>query len=757
MASGTTTTTVLGHAVERREDPGLLTGETKFLDDVDIAGALHAVFVRSTVAHALVRDIDVSAATALDGVHSVVTAAELALEPAGSPRQPALARPRLASDRVRFVGEPVAVVLASTRAQATDAAEAVVIDYEPLPAVVDPMAAMEAGAPLLFPDHGSNVVLDAGQGSDTGDDFFDDADVVVKCTFHNHRVAPVPLEPNGCIAVPDTDDGLTVWASTQSVFGVRRELTRVLDMPEARVRVRAAAVGGGFGAKGGVYQEQVIVAALARSTGRPVRWHETRTENLLSMTHGRGQVQEVELGAKCDGTLTALRVRAIADTGAYSTRGAFIPMVTQFMSSGTYRIPKIAFRPVVVVTNTTPTGPYRGAGRPEAAALIERAIDLLASELELDAVDVRRKNFIPPDAFPFRTATGAEYDCGEYEKALDAALKAADYKALRAEQSSRRERGDQHLLGIGVASYVEVSGRGGEYGAVRVEEDGTFTVVTGSSPHGQGHETAWSQIASAVLGVPMERIRVIHSDTSLVPRGVGTFGSRSLQLAGTAVHRASEAVLAKAREVAADMLEASPDDIVVFEDGNVGVAGTPASGRTWADLAKAARERDDGEGLAAEIDVDQQGTFPFGTHIAVVELDTETGKVDLQRLIAVDDCGRVVNPLLAEGQVHGGIAQGVAQALFEQVVYDDDGNPLTSTLVDYAMPTAVEFPSFETSHTETLTPRNELGVKGIGESGTTGSTAAVWNAVVDALRPFGVRHLDPPFTPEKVWRAIQRN
>ena len=750
------TTTVLGHRVERREDPGFLTGAADYLEDVAGEGALHAVFVRSALAHARITGIDTSEAAAMPGVHSVVTGADLGLPPARAfGRQPALARPRLAVERVRYVGEPVVVVLAEARALAVDAADAVVVDYDPLPAVVDPVAAAEDGAPILFPDHGSNVVFDGDGSASEGADgsFFADADVVVRARFVNHRVAPVPLEANGCLAVPEDGGRLTVWASTQSVFGVRREVARALGMDEDQVRVRTAAVGGGFGAKGGAYPEQVVVAALARRCGRPVRWHETRSENLVVMTHGRGQVQDVELGARRDGTITGLRVRALADTGAYSARGAFIPMVTQFMASGAYRIPRIEFRPVVVVTNTTPTGPYRGAGRPEAAALVERAVDLLADELDIDPVEVRRRNFIPPDAFPHRTATGAVYDCGDYGRALDEALRLAGYDALRRDQRTRRASGDGRLLGIGVSVYVEVSGRGGEYGALRVEPDGTITVVTGSSPHGQGHETAWSQIAASVLGVPMERVRVVHSDTALVPRGIGTFGSRSLQLAGTAVYRAAEDVLQQARDLAASLLEADPADVVVFDDGRMGVAGTPASGRSWAELAAAAEQS--GRRLSAEVDVDQDGTFPFGAHVAVVEIDRDTGLVELRRHVAVDDCGRVVNPLLAEGQVHGGIAQGIAQALFEAVVYDADGTPRTTTLADYAFPSAAELPSFEVAHTETPTPRNPLGAKGIGESGTTGSTAAAWNAVIDALEPFGVRHLDPPFTPERVWRAMQ--
>jgi carbon-monoxide dehydrogenase large subunit len=699
--------------------------------------------------------VAVDDARAGNGVVGVFTAADLDLPPARAMAgDGALDRPLLARDRVRFVGEPVAVVVAATRAQAFDAAELVEVATQPLGVVTDADAALAPGAPLLFPAFGANETTGrhpAARGAG-----WTDAEVVVRARFVNHRVAPAPMEPNGCIAVPD-GDRIDVWASTQSVFGVQREIAAALGLDATQVSVRAAAVGGGFGAKGGIYVEQVLVAALAHRLGVPIAWNETRHENLCNMTHGRGQHHDVEIGARRDGTIVGLRVRGVADVGAYPIRGAFVPMVTRFMASGTYRIPEIEFDARMVVTNTTPTGPYRGAGRPEAAALLERSIDVLARVLELDPVAVRRRNFVPPDAFPYRTATGATYDTGEYERALDEALTRSDYDEWRAEQAARRARGDRLQLGIGIGCYVEVSGRGGEYGSVRVETDGTATVVTGSVPNGQGHETVWAQITSAVLGIPFGDVRVVHSDTDRVPHGVGTFGSRSLQLAGSAVHDASVAVLDTARGLVAHLLEAAEDDIVVFEDGRLGVVGTPASAVSWREIARVAAEHTgtDATGLEAEIDFESDGTFPFGCHVAIVEVDTETGAVGLVRHVAVDDCGRVVNPVLAEAQVHGGIAQGVAQALFERVVYDGDGNPLTASFVDYAVPSAAELPSFEVFHTVTPTPRNPLGAKGIGESGTTGSTAAAWNAVVDALAPAGVVHLDMPFTPERVWHALQ--
>ena len=740
--------TVLGHTVVRSEDPDLLTGRARFLADLVEPGTLEAVFVRSTMAHGRLLSVDAAEARAMPGVDSVWTSADLELAPLGAP--PALARPALATDRVRFVGEPVAVVLASSPAAGVDAAEAVLVDAEPLPVVLDPVNAAPDGAPLLFPDHGTNVV--GGRHHEPEGEFFLGAETVASFRLRHNRVAPVTMEPNGAMAVPAPDGSLTLWVSTQSVFGVRDEVGRALDLEPDQVRVRAPWVGGGFGAKGGVYPEVIVVAALARRLGRPVRWVETRPENLVNMTHGRGQVHDVDVGVASDGRLVGLHVRSWADTGAYPSRGGFIPMVTRFMSAGVYRWEHHDFSAVTAVTNTTPTGPYRGAGRPEAAALVERAVDVAAGRLGIDPVELRRLNFPPPSDFPFRTATGAVYDSGDYGAALDKALDIARYGELRAEQRRRRDDPAAALLGVGVACYVETSGLGSEFGSVAVEADGSVTVITGSVPHGQGHETTWAQIASAVLGVPFESVRVVHSDTRRVDRGTGTFGSRSLQLGGSAVHKAAEEVLARARDLAAELLEASPDDIVVQDDGALGVAGVPARSVSWGRIGAEAKER--GMALTHELDFESGGSFPFGCHVAVVEIDRQTGRVAMRDLVAVDDCGVVVNPLLAEGQVHGGLAQGVAQILFEEVVYDADGNPLTTTLVDYGIPSSADLPSFRTAHTVTPSPSNPLGAKGIGESGTTGSVAAVWNAVVDGLRPFGVEHLDPPFTAEKVWRAM---
>ncbi len=745
---------VLGHRVERREDPPLLTGAAEYLADLRPEGMLHAVFVRSNVAHGELRGVEVADALARPGVVAAFSADDLGLpdipewpRPDGQPR-PELARPCLAKGRVRFVGEAVAVVVAESEAAAVDAAELVVVDVDPLPVVIDPLEALGPDSPQLFPELGTNVVLEAGPAVP---DALSGAEVVVRARFVNQRVAAVPMEPNGTLVIPAPDGGLDCVMSCQAPFLVRRGIARALGLDEASVRVRTVAVGGGFGAKGGVYPEQVVVAALAARLGRPVRHAETRSENLVAMSQGRSQVQDVALGARRDGTIVGLEARTVTDVGAYPWRGAIPFRTARLMGTGVYRIPSLALTSLGVVTNATPIGPYRGAGRPEATAMLERAIDMLAAELGKDPVEVRRVNMLAPGDFPYTTATGAVYDSGEFGRALDRVLELAGYDDVRAEQQDRRRRADPMALGLGLSTFVEVSGSGGEYGGVSIGEDGVVVVTTGASPHGQGLATALAQIVGAELGVEVDRVRVVHSDTALVPEGVGTFGSRSGQLAGSAALNAARAVVDQARALASGLREVAPADLVVV-DGGLAVAGVPASVLGWAELAAAAPEGR----LHSEGDFTQDlGTYPFGAHVAIVEVDTETGRVSLVRLVAVDDCGTVVNPMIVEGQVHGGLAQGIAQALFEEVRYDGLGNPLTATLADYGMPSAAELPSFELDGTVTPSPRNPLGMKGVGESGTVGATAAVQNAVVDALSPFGVRHLDMPLTPERVWRAIR--
>ena len=746
---------ILGSTVRRREDPRLITGRGRYVDDLTAEEGLHSVFVRSPVAHARLRHLDLTAARVTPGVVGAFAAADLGLPPrlAFAVVPDVFVRPPLAVDAVRFVGEAVAVVVAETRAAAEDGAEAVAADYDPLPVIITLEQAAAEGAPAVFPEHGSNVAFATAYGGD--DDVLAGADVVVNGRFVNQRVAAVPMEPDAFLAAPDPESGgLRIWASTQSPFQVRDFVADCLGLPEDKVRCVAPDVGGGFGAKLITYPEQAIVAALAQRLARPVRWIQTRSECFLAMTQGRGQVQEFELGCKRDGELVGLRARVQADAGAYPSLGAFLPYFTGQMLSGVYRIPKIDYAAQALVTNTTPTGAYRGAGRPEATALLERAMDMLAAELRMDPAELRRRNLIPPDAFPLTTAGGARYDTGEYERALDHALELAGYQELRAEQRRRRDAGARKALGIGLSSYVEITAVGSptEFGSVEATPDGSFLVLAGTANHGQGHETAYAQVAADTLEVPIESIRVVEADTGMIPRGDGTSGSRSIQLGGTSVLEASRALLEHARRLAAEVLEASPDDIVQLSDSRLGVRGVPGSGLAWAALAAMATER--GETLREQRDGMAEPSYPFGTHIAVAEVDLDTGEARLIRHVAVDDCGRQVNPLLVQGQVHGGIAQGAAQALFEEVVYDSDGNPLTASLLDYGMPTANELPAFETGDTVTPTPNNPLGAKGIGEAGTIGSTPAVQNAVIDALAHLGVRHLDMPLTPEKVWQAV---
>lgn len=755
------TTSIFGSVVLRSEDPRFVRGEGRYVENIPIAGALRAVFVRSMMAHARIVAVDAEAARSMPGVVALYTARDLALaaQPPSGNVPPAFARPVLADDVVRFVGEPIAVVIADTRAQADDAAELVVVDYDPLPAVVGVDSALADDAPLLFPEHGTNVCNEFG--TDDRSDPLAGADVVVRRTIVNQRLAPAPMETNAFAAVPDPGDGaLRIWVSSQVPFDVRDDVAEATGLARERVRCIAPDVGGGFGAKLRTYPEYVVVAVACLRLDRPVRWSETRNESMLGLTHGRGQRQEIELGATRDGSLVGMRVRLIADMGAYPV-GAFLPPTTLDMLSGVYRIPRIVCEGASVVTNATPISAYRGAGRPEATALVERAIDLLAGELGMDAVDLRRRNLIGPDEFPHTTSVGMTYDTGDYGRALDEVLRLSRYDELRREQAGRRGRGDRLQLGIGVSTYVEITAFAGkEFGSVEVHEDGTVTVLTGISPQGQGHETALAQLASGVLGLPFTSVRVIHSDTGLVRAGEGTWASRSLQIGGSAVWERSHDVLVKARRLAAHALEVAEEDVVA-SNGRLSVAGAPDRGLAWADLALMAADparlpEGMAPGLASSGTFAQNdATFPFGAHVAVVEVDLETGDARLVKHVAVDDCGRILNPMLVRGQVHGGLAQGIAQALYEGVEYDENGTPLTSSLATYAIPTAVELPSFENAHTETPTPLNPLGAKGIGEAATIGSTPAVQNAVVDALAHLGVRHVDMPATPERVWRALR--
>jgi aerobic carbon-monoxide dehydrogenase large subunit len=672
------------------------------------------------------------------------------------PIDPQMHRPLISSDTVRFVGDIVAIVLADSREASVDAAEMVMVDYEPLPAVTDPEEAARDET-VIYAGVGTNVCL-AVPPQEPDPNLFDSSDVVVKGKVISQRLAACPIEPRSSAAQWGEDGRLTLWISSQTPHQDKMVLGLLLGLEPENVRVVAPDVGGGFGAKG-IAVEDVIVGWAARAIGKPVRWTETRSENMVAMHHGRASVLSFELGSSRDGKIDALRLNIIADAGAYPGIGAFLPNLTAMMASGVYEIPKIEIDIKAVVTNTTPIGPVRGAGRPEATQMLERAIDLLAAELSLDPADVRRRNFIPNDAFPFTTASGANYDIGDFGGALDLALESAGYDELRREQARRRQNGGTRQLGIGLSTYVEVTNgiSESEFGGVSITATGEAIVRTGSFSQGQGHETTFAQIASERLGIPIEKITVSKGDTDVVPRGTGTYGSKSTQIGGVAAGKASEEVVEIGKRLAAAELEAAPEDMVLDVDqGRFHVTGAPSPALSWGDLASRLESEGRLGELAAEVDFQAaQPTFPFGAHVAVVEVDTETGAVELTRMVAVDDAGRIINPLVAEGQVHGGVVAGIAQALYEELTYDSEGNPQNANLVTYGIPAATELPAIEVVGMETPTPINPLGVKGIGESGTIGATPAVHNAVIDALSPYGVRHIDMPVNGEIVWRAIR--
>jgi carbon-monoxide dehydrogenase large subunit len=660
-------------------------------------------------------------------------------------------RPYLARDAVRYVGEPVAAIVTEELYQGSDAADLVEADYEPLPVLVDSEESATDHT-IVHEAAGTNLAWEMKR---RGDPDFADCDIVVEARMVNQRLAPAPIE--GRAALADWSQGpgsrIQLWLSCQGAHPARDTLAKAYGVDRSDVRVVTQDVGGSFGAKTGNYAEEVLLPFLSSKVGRPVRWSETRSSNMVGLGHGRAQVQQVKLGGTRDGKLLAYDMDVVQDSGAYPAMATLLPSMTRTMLTGVYDIRRATFHSRSVVTNTTPTVSYRGAGRPEATAAIERAIDLFATEAGLDPAEVRRRNFLAPFQEPIKTVMGAPYDCGDYHRALELALEQAGYQELRAEQARRRESGDRNQLGIGLSVYVEITayGGGGEYGSVSLRPDGTLYVRTGSSPFGQGHHTAWAMLVSARTGVPLDRIVVHHGDTDEVPEGSLTGGSRSLQLAGSSVNDASIRLVESARQRAADLLEANPADIVV-EEGRFSVAGTPAKAVSWEDLAGSVDENPI-EGLS-EFSA-SQATFPFGAHVCVVEVDMEIGRAKILRHVAVDDAGTILNPLLVEGQVHGGLAQGAAQALFEEFRYDPEGNPLTATLIDYAIISAGDLPSFERVAMETPTPINPLGAKGIGESGTIGATPAVQNAVVDALSHLGVRHVDMPCTPQRVWEALR--
>ncbi len=756
---------ILGNRVLRKEDPKFLTTGGVYVDDLReplLAGAAHVTYVRSTVAHALITGIDVSEAVGLPGVIAIYAAADLGLEPVPSEFNPTVAKGLLAIDKVRFVGEPIAAVVTETREQGEDAAERVIIDYDVLPPVVDMEDAL-TNTSLLYEGAGSNVVFDStfvGRPGVTGPAFFEGVEVVSgPHRIVNQRVAPCPLEVRGSAAAW-SDGRLHQWLSSQGVQDAKNAIVAANGVEADHVLVIAPDVGGGFGAKIKCDPEEALLGVIAKKVGRPVRWQETRSESMMVLGHGRAQVQTLTVGGTRDGKVTHYQLHVIQDAGYFVEYGAILaPFMTLPMASAVYDIPNIECQSTSVVTNTALTTAYRGAGRPEATAAAERAMDLFAAEIGMDPAEVRRKNLIPKFLEPKTTMVGQTYDVGDYEGALDKALATAGYADLRAEQARRRAAGDVKQLGIGVSTYVEITGGvgTGEHARIEVLDDGRAIVYTGTSGHGQGHLTAWSMLAHEQTGIPMDKIDVVWGNTDLVPEGSGTSGSRSLQQGGNAVFLAAGDLVDKARTIAAKLLEADEADVVLDKDtASFHVSGTPSIAKTWGDLAVAAKgDPDLPEGLAHAAYYAVSGaTFPFGAHVAVVEVDTETGQVKHLRHIACDDAGKVLNPMLLEGQIHGGVAQGTAQALLEEVRYDSDGNPVTSNLADYAFISAAELPSVEVVHMETPTFINALGAKGIGESGTIGSTPAVQSAVIDAVSHLGVRHIDMPCTAQRVWLAI---
>ena len=776
---------LVGQRVKRREDPRLIRGRGTYVDDVKIAGMQHLAFKRSDVAHGRIRSIDTGAAEALDGVEAVFTGARiaefLAPMPIGTPF-PSPEHRAVAVDTVRFVGDPVAVVVACDRYVARDAADAVAVDYEPLPAVVDPEAAMSGEAAVLHAGFPNNVALGplpAGTGvgrkgavDDTAvDAAFEAADVVIAQRMVNQRLAPSSIEARGVVARYEPGrEALTLWSSSQNPHILRTFVARMLDMGQDRVRAIAPEVGGGFGAKINVYGEEYVAAALSKRLGVPIKWIEDRSEAFLATVHGRDLIAYVELAARRDGAVLGLRMRIIADIGAYNMLlTAGVPTNSMTMANATYAFPAIRATLTEVFTNKTPTDAYRGAGRPEAAYFVERAMDMLARELAMDPAELRRKNFIPPDRFPFRTETGAVYDSGDYEKALDRALRVADWERLGRERDAARA--DGRLVGLGLSMYVEICGMGPssslppggwEHSQVTVERDGRISATTGASPHGQGNETTFAQMLADQFGVPLDHVTIHHGDTAVVKQGIGTFGSRSQAVGGAALHAAGAKVKAKMAKFAAALLEAHESDLV-FENGTIAVRGAPASAKPFAEVAAwAYRPLRLPEGLTPGLSDEaffepSNNTYPFGCHVAMLEVDRETGEPRLLKMVAVDDAGHLINPLIVEGQIHGGLAQGIGQALIEEVVYDADGQPLTASFMDYALPRASDFPRFELDNTVTPTPVNPLGAKGVGEAGTIGSTPCIVNAAVDALSGLGVRHLDMMLRPEKLWRVIRRH
>jgi aerobic carbon-monoxide dehydrogenase large subunit len=775
----------LGRSRKRKEDARLITGRTRWTDNLAPSGTLHLAILRSPMAHAKITAIDTEAAKESPGVVAVVTGRDIADVQGSLPcawpiteDMKAPAAPAMAVDEVRFAGEAVAMVAARSAAEARDAMDAIDVDYEDMPVVLDMPSAIEPGSPLVHQDLGTNTnavwtfdSAEAGTGGDV-EQALSGAEVLVERTFRQQRLIPAFMEPRSVVVDP-TGEQITVWSATQVPHILRVMLAMTLGVAESKIRVIAPDVGGGFGGKLQVTPEEVLSFLMAQRLGRPVKWTETRSETMVSAHHGRDQIQKLSMAATRDGRITGLKVELLADMGAYLrlvTPG--VPILGALMFNSIYKIPAYHFSCTNVFTNKTPTDAYRGAGRPEATFGIERMMDELAAELGMEAMEVRRKNWIAHDEFPYDTVAGLTYDSGNYEAATDKAMELFGYTSLREEQERRRRENDPVQLGIGISTFTEMCGLapsrvlgslsygagGWEHAAIRMLPTGKVEVVTGSSPHGQGHETAWSQIVADRLGVAFEDVEVLHGDTQVSPRGMDTYGSRSLTVGGMAVVAAADKVIDKARPIAAHMLECAEEDLE-FASGRFGVRGTDR-GVAMGEVALAVFAAHDlPDGVEPNLDSDatfdpENFSFPHGTHLCATEVDTETGHVKIRKYVCVDDIGSVINPLIVEGQVHGGLAQGIAQALYEEAVYDEGGTLTTGTLADYLVPSAADLPEFTTDRTETRATSNALGVKGVGEAGTIASTPAVVNAIVDALRPMGVNDVEMPCSPQRVWRAV---
>lgn len=769
----------VGSRIKRREDPRLIQGLAHYVDDIKLPDTLHVAILRSPYAHARINGIEIFSAQNHPGVISIFTGEDLkneigtipcaATDPEGFPGIQVPEHPILAVGKVRMVGEPVVALVAIDRYTAQDAIDLIEVDYEPLDAVSSAEEALKSNVPLLHEEFKTNQAFTWELTGGDVETALQEADQIVKQRFIHQRLVPNPIETRGVLAqfLPGKKH-LTIWSSTQIPHLLRTQLSIILNHPEQLVRVIAPEVGGGFGCKLNVYSEEALVAYLAMELCRPVKWIETRRESFLHTIHGRDQTGDVEIAVKNDGTITGLKYTVIADVGAYyQLLTPAIPTLTGLMLCGCYKIQNVTMSLRAAFTNKMATDAYRGAGRPEATYLIERVIDLVANKLEMDPLEVRRKNFIGKNEFPYTTGTAVAYDSGDYTRALDKVLSIVDYPSLRKEQATLRKQG--RYLGIGFSTYVEICGMGPsaampaggwESSTVRVDPTGKVTVLSGISPHGQGQETSFAQLISDGLGVDIDDVRIIHGDTDAVQYGIGTFGSRATAVGGAAMYKAMEKIKAKVVKIAAHLLEANPNDIVL-EDNLYSVKGNPQQGLSLEEISQTAH-------VGANLPPDTEPgltdlhffepsnfTYPFGAHIAVVEVDADTGEVETKRYVAVDDCGNIINPLLVEGQLHGGIVQGLGQALFEEAVYDENGQMVTGSLMDYALPKAHNFPRFELDNTVTPSPVNPMGVKGVGEAGTIGSTPAMVNAVVDALKPFNVNHIDMPLRPEKLWKLMQ--